>query len=460
MQELERELMQLTRLQSKKFDQPAAAPEIVSPAAHNQSSAVAAPTTPLAQQYAATSGDGISSSAGGYADEAADITADMLNAALEDPNASVDDIVGILSYVLSQNKVANASSSAGRTSAASVSDYMSQQQKLYQQQQQLPKGTGATSATSNACPAAAGTARSSAQADSSAIKSSTSASEMAARLMQQARAVHGLPNAAATAPVQSANVRIGPGSMSHDPAQQAARDSLSAWEAEGGLMFTRGRPAPIAAGTATAIPFGNTMPAASSRSRPTSPPGGRYGTAVMGRFNGSYAEKASSKAASQSRGREPQEPRLTPAEMEKSWRQGLRGQEAAQGPTVQSHGAAVEVQGFGSGADVSKFPAGFGASEAQEWLGYDTVMHAAGGQQQQQQQGAAVEALVAAKPKLTPELDAKLQQLYRRNVDWRRRCEVVYAQQKHAEVREEMKKCTFVPRINQKSAKIVQVCQD
>lgn len=143
---------------------------------------------------------------------------------------------------------------------------------------------------------------------------------------------------------------------------------------------------------------------------------------------------------------------MTPAELEKAWREGLRGKEDAQDFDLST---AAEVQGFGDRNGFSRVHAGAVASEAQEWLGYDGL--AGSKQQQKQQQSDAVDVVVATKPKLTPELDAKLQQLYKRNVDWRRRCEGVYAQQKHADDREQMKECTFVPRINAKSAKIVQV---
>jgi hypothetical protein len=59
--------------------------------------------------------------------------------------------------------------------------------------------------------------------------------------------------------------------------------------------------------------------------------------------------------------------------------------------------------------------------------------------------------------KQTPELDAKLQRLYQRNVDWRQRCEVVYARQRYAEVASELQECTFRPAINKKSEQLVQV---
>lgn len=155
------------------------------------------------------------------------------------------------------------------------------------------------------------------------------------------------------------------------------------------------------------------------------------------------------------------EPWVTPAEIENAWRQALRSSTAhpsARGQQQQQQQlAAAALDGL------------YGALGPQEWLGYEGLL---GLQQQQQCAGNSCsdgggkplpwpydgKDVNAYKAKVTPELDAKLQRLYQRNVDWRRRCEMVYTRQRYSEMKEELQGCTFHPVINKKSEKLVQVC--
>jgi hypothetical protein len=59
--------------------------------------------------------------------------------------------------------------------------------------------------------------------------------------------------------------------------------------------------------------------------------------------------------------------------------------------------------------------------------------------------------------KETPELDSRLQRLYARNMDWRRRCEMVYERQRAQLAANKLDGCTFAPVINQRSERIAQV---
>jgi hypothetical protein len=168
--------------------------------------------------------------------------------------------------------------------------------------------------------------------------------------------------------------------------------------------------------------------------------------------------------------------RMIPAEVDRAWRQGLRspdreGVGAAQGAAGGKGGAAQ-----GSSEALVNYAAtleGFdGSGGPQEWSGSDGLMGlrqqqrktgsgagvgSAGGAGVKQQQPVDPQDVNSYRARATPELDAKLQRLYQRNVDWRQRCEVVYARQRYAEVASELQECTFRPEINKKSEQLVQV---
>jgi hypothetical protein len=55
------------------------------------------------------------------------------------------------------------------------------------------------------------------------------------------------------------------------------------------------------------------------------------------------------------------------------------------------------------------------------------------------------------------ELEQRARRFYERNMDWKRRCGQVYERQKHAAETEATQECTFSPAINRRSEKIVQV---
>jgi hypothetical protein len=50
-----------------------------------------------------------------------------------------------------------------------------------------------------------------------------------------------------------------------------------------------------------------------------------------------------------------------------------------------------------------------------------------------------------------------MRQFYERNVDWKRRCAMVYEQQREQLKQGETEGCTFAPAINRKSDKMAQV---
>eukprot|EP00775_Hariotina_reticulata_P007206 gene7206-7420_t len=110
----------------------------------------------------------------------------------------------------------------------------------------------------------------------------------------------------------------------------------------------------------------------------------------------------------------------------------------------------------------SGWPAALAQSWPQEWLGYDNMLRMATGTDTQGMIGAAqtqcVNDLTAKSKgvKDTPELDSRLQRLYDRNIDWRRRCEMVYERQRAQLAANTLDGCTFAPVINQRSERIVQ----
>jgi hypothetical protein len=55
------------------------------------------------------------------------------------------------------------------------------------------------------------------------------------------------------------------------------------------------------------------------------------------------------------------------------------------------------------------------------------------------------------------ELEERMRRFYTRNVDWKRRCALVYARQQAAQAQEATQGCTFAPAINRRSEQIVQV---
>ncbi|WIA14378.1 hypothetical protein OEZ85_002907 [Tetradesmus obliquus] len=313
------------------------------------------------------------------------------------------------------------------------------------------------------------------------------ASEMAARLLEQARVMHaraaahaGRSQAPAAAPAAAA--AAGQPASAGGAVQQAARDSMRAWQAEGGLLYkhssggssfkaamegmgySAGHASPSSGGGAVppgagAAPYlGNLQQ--SSRVSPLS---------ARGRGSGSYAGRASARRSLSPHATAVQqdgdgEPRMSPAEVERAWRQGLRSPER-EGVAAGSAGGKGSSEGLaGYGAILEGFD---GSGGPQEWAGYDGLM---GLRQQQRKAGPGAgssgggagsgkldpQDVNSYRAKHTPELDAKLQRLYQRNVDWRQRCEVVYARQRYAEVAGELQECTFQPEINKKSQQLVQ----
>jgi hypothetical protein len=467
----------------------------------------------------------------------------MLSAALDeallgDPNTSVDDIVGILSIALNmptgkqgsgsiggslqeQQQVQGATARQRSTAAASTAglqpaaaagtaaapaaaaagmpspeEFLASAEKLLG----LPPGLVQSSSPAPAAAEVADT-RSCAVLGSKEQSSSgqkETASEMAARLLAQARLMHAKAAAhvGGSSQATAAAAAAGQAASAGGGVQQAARDSMRAWQAEGGLMYksssggssfkaamaglgyntSTGGGSPSGAAAAPLLPgvsgggyLGNLQAQAQAQSR-VSPLSGR------GRGSGSYAGRASARrsmsppcqqqdGASTSQ-QQSEEPRMIPAEVEKAWRQALRSpkREGAQGG-VPATGNTSNKAGGSEGPYAAILEGFDGSGGPQEWAGYDGLM----GLRQQQRKGGKgagssgggakldPEDVNSYRAKQTPELDAKLQRLYQRNVDWRQRCEVVYARQRYAEVASELQECTFQPEINKKSQQLVQV---
>jgi hypothetical protein len=475
----------------------------------------------------------------------------MLSAALDeallgDPNTSVDDIVGILSIVLNMQGGKQGSSSSGaglqEPGAADMRQPQPQMQGTFAWQQSAAAPEPAAAAMSMPSPeaflasaekllglppgmvqdnspapaaAAAGSAGSS---HNHAVRSSReqrgrsgdgsnsdglkeTASEMAARLLEQARLMHA--KAAAHAGSSQAAAAAGQPTPASGVAQQAARDSMRAWQAEGGLMYkhssggssfkaavagldySAGSGSPSSAGGAVPPGVGSASRYLGNLQQQQQQQVSRVSPlSARGRSSGSYAGRLSARrsmsphAAASQQQQGDGEPRMVPAEVERAWRQGLRsperdagaaaGASAAQGSGGAGRGAAQGSEGLlAGGAGAGAILEGFdGSGGPQEWAGYDGLM---GLRQQQRKAGRGggssgggagridPDDVNSYRARQTPELDAKLQRLYQRNVDWRQRCEVVYARQRYAEVASELQECTFQPEINKKSQQLVQV---
>lgn len=197
------------------------------------------------------------------------------------------------------------------------------------------------------------------------------------------------------------------------PAAAAASRNLAAWQAEGGLMF-RQQGGSSSSRPATAGPHhgsSNSSSRAAASARPTSP-----GYTALQQRRDACAQRPTAAAATTSCDLlQPQRPHSAAAAA------------APAGPQEWLWGSSGEQGSPSRLADSRRHVSGRAA------------------------------AALERSPKFTPEWDRKLQQLYARNVDWRQRCEAVYARQRSAAAASEVQGCTFAPAINRRSLQIAQV---
>eukprot|EP00879_Flechtneria_rotunda_P007539 GHRR01007908.1.p1 GENE.GHRR01007908.1~~GHRR01007908.1.p1 ORF type:complete len:997 (+),score=431.54 GHRR01007908.1:3390-6380(+) len=317
--------------------------------------------------------------AGSPAEAAAAAVAEALSAALEDPSASAKDIAAILDSVLALNK-----------QTCSSSQHQDISSLLASGNQALWGAAAVPSAAALSGPAASHTT----------IAALNSTANNIAAQLQMPDAARYCGGQVVTAPA-AATLQAG----ANGTARTAAARNIEAWRAEGGLMYKN-----TAHTAGNAQPPGlMSAPKAASHARPPSP--------CVAAANVGYAAAA--------------EARLTPAEQEKLWRQGLRGP-----------GSICNRQGC-EHAEVHKYP----ADGAEGWMGYE-------GQDAAGRKGQGLAAAAKGKAQQTPELDEKLQRLYARNIDWKRRCKAVYERQRSIIAKGETAGCTFAPNINPKSEKI------
>ncbi len=316
--------------------------------------------------------------------------ADILSAALEDPHASLDDILGVLDYVIAFN---------GADQPASVAS-SGQTRHPSQAPAHQPQAAAAAAAAAPAAAPAAATVE------------PRTAREMAAQLLEQARTLHaGVMMSAACG--RSASAAAAAAGGNHHLA--ATSNAAGAGSVGGGAVEYTGRDA------------------AATRSRSATPP--RCQLPFGNRMAARCAQRSSSRSPLRSRGAVVASPSQDmpsrPHDVERMWRQGLRAEHEQQHV---SHGDSSLAQGsVGSGGKC-------GGSSTGPTPG--------------------VAAASPSPPRLrrdTPELDERLERLYARNLDWRRRCEAVYQRQRAAEADAELDGCTFAPAINRRSELLAQV---